>query len=201
MKSSVDKAVKILLSGGIVGFPTETYYGLAVDAFNESALKKLYKLKQRDSKKAMLVIIEDFDDIDTVAASVPEEYLPLIKKYWPGALTLIFPALDGLSSLLTGQSETIGVRVSPHPVAQALVREMKKPITATSANIAGEGPAKSAFEVRTIFGNGVDFVLDGGETVAGNCSTIVGLKNMDLIVLREGIIDVTSFLPNLTLPD
>lgn len=194
MKSSIDKAVQIMLSGGIVAFPTETYYGLAVDASNEFALKKLYKLKQRDPKKAMIVIIEDFADIETVAAYVPERYVPLIEKYWPGALTLIFPARENLSSLLTGQGETVGVRVSPHPVAKALVREMKKPITATSANLSGGDPAKSAFEVRRIFGDRIDFILDGGETVAGNCSTIVGLKDLTLTVLREGMIDVTSDL-------
>jgi len=194
MDSSIDKAVRVILSGGIVAFPTETYYGLAVDAGNDSALKKLYQLKQRDSKKAMLVIIDDFSDIETIAASVPSQYIPLIKKYWPGPLTLIFPARDGLSILLTGRSETVGVRVSTHPVAQALVHKTGKPITATSANISGMIPAKSALEVRKVFGNRIDYILDGGETAAGKCSTIVGLKNMTLTVLRKGMIDVSSDL-------
>lgn len=193
-ESSVRKAVECILNGGVVAFPTETYYGLAVDPYNESALLNLFKLKQRESEKAILVLIENSRKIDTVAANVPKEFKPLIEKFWPGPLTLIFPAKNTLSPLLTGKTKTVGVRVSPHPIAGALVRAMGKPVTATSANISGQKPAKSANEVKKIFGDRIDFIIDGGETAAGLCSTLVGLKNGVLTILREGQADLRTEL-------
>ena len=102
VESSVLQAVECILNGGIVAFPTETYYGLAVDPDNESALKDLFILKQRESEKAILVLIENSKKIYSVAAAVPEEFKPLMEKFWPGPLTLVFPAKNTLSPLLTG---------------------------------------------------------------------------------------------------
>ena len=98
-ESSIRRAVECILDGGIVAFPTETYYGLAVDPDNESALRNLFKLKQRESEKAILVLIEDSTRIDSVAAAVPREFKPLMEKFWPGSLTLIFPARKTLSPI------------------------------------------------------------------------------------------------------
>lgn len=192
LKSSINAAVEIILKGGVVAFPTETYYGLAVDPENESALRKLYRLKQRESEKAVLVLIENSNTIGSLVSDVPDEYRPLMAKYWPGPLTLIFPARKTLSPLLTGHSDTVGVRVSPHPVAAALVKAMGRPITATSANISGNNPAISAVDVKSIFSNRIDYVVDGGETTGGLCSTLVGLKEGMLTVFREGQIDLTT---------
>jgi len=193
-ESSIDKAVEIILKGGIVAFPTETYYGLAVDPENESALRKLYAIKQRDSTKAVLVLVESSKKIYSVVAAVPEKYTSLMNKYWPGPLTLIFPAQKFLSPLLIGQGNTVAVRVSPHPIALALVRSMGKPVTATSANLSGQKPAKSAIEVKNIFGNKIDYIIDGGETAAGLCSTLVGFKNETLTVFRDGQLDLMAEL-------
>ncbi len=192
--TSISAAVQVIRNGGIVAFPTETYYGLAVDPDNESALRNLYRLKQRESRKAVLVLIENSNKIGSVAAVVPDEYRDLMERYWPGPLTLIFPAKKTLSHLLTGYSRTVGVRVSPHPTAEALVRAMGKPVTATSANLSGKNPAKSAIEVKKIFGNRIDYIVDGGETAAGLCSTLVGLKNEVLTIFREGQIDLMAEL-------
>ncbi len=179
-----------------MAFPTETYYGLAVDPDNESALQNLYRLKQRESKKPLLVLIENSSKIASVAAVVPDEYRSLMEKYWPGPLTLIFPARKSLSPILTGHSTTVGVRVSPHPIAEALVRAMGRPVTATSANLSGQNPAKSAGEVKNIFGTRIDYILDGGETAAGLCSTLVGFKDEVLTVFREGQVSLTAEMKN-----
>jgi len=193
-ESSIDEAAVIIRKGGVVAFPTETYYGLAVDPYNESALQRLCSLKQRQSGKAILVLIEDFNGIESVVAAVPDEFMPLIEKYWPGPLTLVFPAKKSLSPFLTAHSGTVGVRVSSHPVAQALVRKMGKPITATSANLSGNMPAESAREVKKIFGTGIDYIIDGGETTGGSCSTLVALRDKRLTVLRDGKIDLAEDL-------
>ena len=193
-KPSLDAAVEALREGGIVAFPTETYYGLAVDPGNDVALEKLYRLKKRAAEKAILILVEDIAQISQITTSIPHQFLPLMKKYWPGPLTLIFPARDSLSSILTGGSGTIGVRISPHPVAMDLVTMMGKPITATSANISGKLPAKSAGEVAKIFGRKVDYIYDGGVTAAGQCSTIIGLRDNSLTLFRKGQIDVSTDL-------
>ncbi len=192
VESSVAEAVVVLRRGGVVAFPTETYYGLAVDPYNETALRRLYQLKRRESEKAILVLIENPDKIYSVAAYVPDQYIPLMARYWPGAVTLIFPAKKSLSAILTGHTDTIGVRVSPHPLAQALVQTFGKPVTATSANLSGQTPARSVSEVRKMFGEKIDYIIDGGTTIACRCSTLVGIRNMKLTILREGQVDLTN---------
>lgn len=195
LEHSITKAVQIIKAGGVVAFPTETYYGLAVDPDNETALRKLYRLKQRLSGKPLLVLIENSTDIYSVARDVPDLFKPLMDKYWPGPLTLVFSAKKSLSPILTGNSDTVGVRVSSHPIAGALVRATGKPVTATSANLSGQSPARSAEDVYNIFGDSVDFILDGGEAGGGLCSTIAGLKDEVLTIFREGQVDLKVELP------
>ena len=189
---SLSRAVSVLQNGGIVAFPTETYYGLAIDPDCESAVAKLFEVKQRQAHKPLLLLIDSIEQLNELVSEIPFPYHDLIKKYWPGPLTLIFPARDTLSKLLTGNSGTVGARISPHPIARELVRKMGKPITATSANLSGRESARSALEVLQMFKDKIDYILDGGETAAGLCSTVCGLKNGVLTVLREGQVDLSS---------
>lgn len=188
------QAVTILGQGGVVAFPTETYYGLAVDPFNKEALDKLFSLKERSKKKPILVLIRKVEQLSLITDNIPELYYPLIKKYWPGPLTLIFKAGKMVNSLLTGDSGTVGVRISPHPVALQLCKAWDNPITATSANISGMHPAKNPREVIDYFGKDVDFVIDGGTTPAEACSTIISCKENDLLLVRQGLIDFQMIL-------
>ncbi len=192
--TDLDLAVKYLQQGGVVAFPTETYYGLAIDPDCAFAVTKLYKMKKRGKEKPLLLLIEKDEQLKTVVQKVPLIYWPLIRKYWPGPLTLIFPARKTLNSQITGNTGTVGVRISPHPVAQQLVSRMGKPITATSANISGFTPARTAQEVVEMLGDNVDYVVDGGQTEAGLCSTIVSVQNGKLTLLRRGKIDLTDEL-------
>ncbi len=186
----VEQAVRLLKRGRIVAFPTETYYGLAVDPYCKSAVRRLYQLKSRKADKPLLLLIENLDQLSTVVESIPHQFLPLIEKYWPGPLTLVFPAKMTLNTVITGNSGTVGVRISPHPVANALLTGMQGPLTATSANISGEPPAQTAAEVERIFGSSVDVILDGGQSAAGLCSTIVGLADDQLTILRKGQVEL-----------
>lgn len=196
MSAIIERAVQIIRKGGIVAVPTETSYGLAVDYENENSLKKLYRIKQRSHEKALLVLIENRKQLSQLVTYVPDEYKILMKKFWPGPLTLIFPARNELSTILTGGSGTIGVRISPHPLATRLVNSYGKPLTATSANISGNSSAKSAGEIREIFNESVDFILETDEDLPGNCSTIVGIQNRKLTILRNGVLDLTQMIPN-----
>jgi L-threonylcarbamoyladenylate synthase len=192
--TSLDLAVTHLRQGGIVAFPTETYYGLAVDPDCAAAVTKLYMVKNRQRDKPLLLLIEKEEQLETVVQEVPPVYWPLIKKYWPGPLTLVFQAKTTLSQQVTGNTGTVGVRISPHPIALELVRRMGKPITATSANISGLSPARSAQEVFEMLGDKVDYIVDGGQTEAGFCSTILGVQNGKLTLLRRGQIDLSEEL-------
>lgn len=191
---SLDLAVDHLRQGGIVAFPTETFYGLAVDPDCDQAVKKLFTVKHRSSNKPLILLVENERQLHSMVENVPLLYLPLIKKYWPGALTLIFTADQSLNRQVTGHTGTIGVRISPHPIAQELVKRMGKPITATSANISGFPPAQTAQEVFEIFGPEVDFIVDGGKTEGGLCSTVLAIHNKKLHIVRAGQIDLSEEL-------
>ena len=192
--ADLHRAVTVLNGGGVVAFPTETYYGLAVDPFNPMALNHLFALKQRDISKPILTLVDDRESLLILAQSVPAIYTLLMDSFWPGPLTLIFPARVNLPVLLTAGTSTIGVRQSSHPFARQLLRAFGRPITATSANISGHSPALDAFEVRAQFGSRVDLIFDGGKTPGSGGSTIVGLDGDNLKLIREGIISFAEIL-------
>lgn len=179
-------AVDLLRNGGVVAFPTETYYGLAVDPWNTEAVDRLYQIKQRSRQLPILVLIAGPEELPQVAASVPTVYQSLITRFWPGPLTLVCPARSDLSSLLTGGTGTIGVRQSPHVVARQLLAAFARPITATSANLSGVPPAVTAEQAERMLPAGVDLILDGGDTFGGSGSTLVGMRGSALCCLREG---------------
>jgi L-threonylcarbamoyladenylate synthase len=188
--NNIEEAVACIREGGIVAFPTETYYGLAAEPDCEQAIERLFEIKKREFAKPLLLLVESRASLPQVVAEVPEPYISLMAIYWPGPLTLLFPAKPCVSKRITGGTDTVGVRISSHPVAQKLVAGVGKAITATSANISGMPPAVSALDVKEIFQGSVDFILDGGHTDAGLCSTILGFKNEKLTVYRKGQVDV-----------
>ena len=190
--TSLSRAAAYLRRGGVVAFPTETYYGLAVDPDCPPAVAKLFAVKKRQEQKPLLLLIEDQAQLETLVQEVPPVYVPLMIRYWPGPLTLVFQAKKHVNRQITGHTGTVGVRISPHPIAQQLVRRMGKPITATSANISGLLPTRSAREVFAMLGNRVDYIVDGGQTGAGLCSTVVGIKDGRLCLLRPGPITLSE---------
>ncbi len=181
----VERAAAIIKAGGVVAFPTETYYGLAVDPFNEAALAKLYRLKQRKASKPLLTLIAHRRDLGLLVSHVPDAFLPLM-ALWPSPLTLVFPGLLSLPRQLTGGTGTIGVRISSQPLATALIRACGFPLTATSANISGQTACHKPQLVKDQLGDGLDYILDGGATPGGLGSTLVGLDEQRLVVLRDG---------------
>jgi L-threonylcarbamoyladenylate synthase len=194
LDSSLDRAVGYIKAGGIVAFPTETYYGLAVDPDCLSAVTSLFKVKERQTDKPLLLLIDRREQLHLITENIPFEFVPLMEKYWPGPLTLVFPARKDIFRNLADNSGTIGVRISSHPIAAELVRRVGKPITGTSANIAGHPPASTAAEVLAVFGNAVSYIVDGGQTPGGLCSTVLGLQGGRCSVLRRGQIDLSADL-------
>ncbi len=192
--TSLTLAVEHLHRGGIVAFPTETYYGLAVDPDYAPAVTKLFAAKKRQEHKPLLLLIEKKEQLAALVQEVPQLYVSLMNRFWPGPLTLVFNAQSHVNRQITGHTGTVGIRISPHPVAEQLVRRMGKPITATSANISGLSPARSPQEVIAMLGNRVDYIVDGGITGGGLCSTVVGIKNSRLCLLRRGQIILSEEL-------
>ena len=113
-------------------------------------------------------------------------------QFWPGPLTLIFPAKVGVSPILTGDTETVGVRISSNPIAQTLVSHCGIPITATSANLSGSKPASTSAQVRHHFGNQLDMIIEGSTTPGGSGSTIIGMESDKLKLIRSGVIPASK---------
>ncbi|MGE5392671.1 MAG: L-threonylcarbamoyladenylate synthase [Candidatus Saccharibacteria bacterium] len=183
------RAVEVLVNGGIVVFPTDTSYGLAVDATNLTAIRRLYRLKGRGFDKPIHVIPPSRAYVGRVAIAGAAA-CKLMASFWPGPLTLVLPlrAADPALSKIKG-SRGLGFRWPDHPIAQALARKLKKPVTATSANVSGRPDAYSVGEVlRQFRGRRLkpDFYLDGGVLKKVIPSTIVYLDRNRVTILRKG---------------
>ncbi|MEA2085353.1 MAG: L-threonylcarbamoyladenylate synthase [Thermodesulfobacteriota bacterium] len=190
----VEKGAAIIRQGGLVAFPTETYYGLAVNPYDHMALSRLFKVKNRNFDKPILTLIQDEGQTSLLASRVPCCYRPLMRTFWPGPLTLIFDGILTLDPLLTGDTQTVGMRISSNPVANALLTAVGKPITATSANISGRPATVNPREVEAQLGEDVDLIIDGGETAGGRSSTIVIGCAGQLRLIREGVISFRDII-------
>jgi len=184
---AIAAAAGALRHGGVVVYPTETLYGLGVDATNPTALARLVALKGREPGKPISVLVTDETMLSGLAAEVSPLARRLVRRFWPGPLTLVLPARADVSDLLTGGTGTIGVRVSSHPVATALVVAVDRPVTSPSANPSGCTPPVTIDDARGYFGTTVDAYLDAGRLSGEPASTVVDVRN-GLHVLREGAV-------------
>jgi L-threonylcarbamoyladenylate synthase len=193
--AGIQKAGQLIQQGGIAAFPTETFYGLGADARNEEALQKVFRLKGREENKPLLLLIGEREWLSELVRNIPPVAERLIEKFWPGPLTLVFAASPGLSNLLTAGTGTIGVRISPHPIARALVLTVGRAITATSANLSGQPSTSLAVDVSRFLGGKVDVILDGGQTPGGMGSTVLDVSGPDPKLIRPGAISQTELTP------
>jgi L-threonylcarbamoyladenylate synthase len=190
LKTGLKRARHILLSGGVVAFPTESFYGLGVNALDEKAIQRLFKIKQRDKNHPILILIPSLDSLNRFVIDIPELAFKLMDHYWPGGLTLVFKAGHDISTLLTANTDKIGVRLSSHHIATALAQTIDNPITGTSANISGQSPCTNTTEVSRQMGMDIDLILDGGKTQGGMGSTILDVTVNPPKLLREGMITI-----------
>ena len=181
-------ASETLKAGGIVAYPTETFYGLGAKFDMEKALKKIYELKQRPDEKAMPLIIGNKELLSVITASVSNIAESLMNRFWPGPLTLILPAKENLSEFITGGTNTVAVRIPGESFALHLAKTANFPITATSANVSGASPAQNAETVMSCFGDTIDLIIDGGTTPGGLPSTVVDVTESEIRIMRDGVI-------------
>ena len=178
-------AAGVLRGGGVVAYPTETFYGLGANALDTSACEKISSLKGRPENKPFPLIVGGIDQIDAFADSHPPWLELVARRFWPGPLSVILPVPSNVSGPM-GQHGSVVVRVSSHRVARELARTAGFPLTATSANLSDEPPARTADEAVRPFGSGLDLLLDGGPTPGGRPSTIVDLNGSTPRLVRGG---------------
>jgi L-threonylcarbamoyladenylate synthase len=186
---SIAQAVAALRAGEVVVYPTETFYGIGADAFAPEALERIFAIKGRDAAKTIALIVHDNAAAFAVAREVPQNARELARAFWPGPLTLVMPAREGLPAALVGPDGGVGVRVSSHPVARSLAQRLGRAITATSANRSGATPARTIAEARASLGE-VKVFVEGGTMTGGAPSTIVQCDRTGWRLLRAGAIGI-----------
>ena len=188
----VQKAVQYLHEGQVVAYPTETFYGLGVDVMNERAIKRLYDLKRRDVSLPISILVGDMPMLMDCVARVPEAARALMRTFWPGPLTMLFPAGPKISKSLTTNTGKIGLRISSHPVAMALVRALGRPITTTSANLSGFPPSCHLKHVQKYFSERLDCIVDSGECPPSLGSTVVDVADETMAIVWDGAISAQA---------
>ncbi|MEA1929304.1 MAG: L-threonylcarbamoyladenylate synthase [Patescibacteria group bacterium] len=184
----IESAASAILAGEIVVFPTETAYGLGVDATNERALQKMYQLKKRPLDKPSHICVKDVSEAKQYVA-ITDEARTLANAFWPGPLTLILESRGVLPQLLERQDRTLGIRVPDHPMTKQLLEKTRVPITATSANMTGDPTPYSIEEVRESFGAKIEKIaalLDTSTPPHNPPSTILDLTSDKPKILRHG---------------
>jgi L-threonylcarbamoyladenylate synthase len=184
----IARAAQILRDGGLVAFPTETFYGLGAAALDARAARRVLDVKGRPDGKPLLVLVDGIAMAESLAASVPPAARALMERWWPGAVTIVLRASPHVPREVTAGTGTVGVRRSPHPVARDLVAALGAPITAPSANPTDEPPPTTGDEALAYFDGMIEAVLHGGPTAGGPPSTVVDATVDPPIVIRQGAV-------------
>ena len=184
--SGIPAAAEIIRAGGLVAVPTETVYGLAADAQNEEAVKKIFAVKNRPEEKRINLLVPGIDAVRDVCANIPESAYILAKSFWPGPLTMILLKNKKVPDIVTDGGKTVGVRCPAHPVTLELLNILKRPLAAPSANITGQKSPVTADEVKAYFNGKIEAIIDGGRCTVGVESTILDLTVFPPKILRQG---------------
>jgi L-threonylcarbamoyladenylate synthase len=190
-------AVDWLRQGGIVAFPTDTFYGLAVDPRSQAAVRALFDLKGRTARAALPLIAASVRQVEAACGSLGDTAATLAARWWPGPLSLVLDAPADVTAAVHGGSRSVAVRVPAHRLARALVEAWGGLLTATSANLSGEAPAVAAGDLGRIARDPRVFVVDGGATAGGAPSTIVDVRAARVALVRDGAIPWNRVLESL----
>lgn len=152
---------RLLRAGGVVAYPTEAVWGLGCDPWQASAVERIWQIKGRDPGKGVIVIAADLAQIEPFLSRLTAQERALLASTWPGPVTWLVPADEGVPRWLRGRHDTLALRVSAHPGVQALCRAFGGPLVSTSANRAGQRPARTALQVRCWLGQEVDAIVPG----------------------------------------
>ena len=190
-----DQVRRVLGESGLIALPTESFYGLAAAPFDEKALARLWLVKGRSEGKPILVLIGNRSQLEPFVRSIPPAATVLMNAFWPGALTIVFPAAGELSDAVTAGTGSVGIRLSAWPPLIDLLRRVG-PVTGTSANHEGMPPPRSAEEVQDSLGDSVDLIIDAGPTPGGRPSTVIDVRG-PIRIIRDGAIERSAIVAQL----
>jgi len=184
----VQYAASFIIRGEVVSIPTDTFYGLAADPFNLAAVEQIYRIKGRPEARALPILVNSVEQAVSLTRDLPESFLTLAEKFWPGALTLVVDATHKLPLKVTANTGRVALRWPNSKVACGVIQAVGTPVTGTSANVSGFPACSSGAQVNRQLGDRLPLILDSGETGAVLASTIVELRDERWKVLREGAI-------------
>ena len=190
----IQEAADIIRTGGVAAFPTRCLYGLGADAFNPEAVDRIFKIKQRHAKNPLLILIDDPKRLKRLVTHISVTAKAIIKRFWPGRVTLVFDASVLVPDYLTAGTGKIGIRLAGHPVAAALAGAARGPITGTSANLSGRPGCHQIRDLMPEVTEQLDLILDAGPLKGGRGSTVVDATGKVPHVLREGEVSEKEIL-------
>ena len=180
----------VIDAGGVIAYPTDTFYGVGVDPRNPRAVRKVFAIKGRKADQPILLLLHDRNDISLWTSGVTPTALRLMERFWPGPLTLVFRAAPQVLPELTAGTGTIGLRVPGNDITRALLGAVGHALTGTSANRSGRPSPRTANEVRLELGDSIDLIIDGGPAMEVLPSTVVDVTEEPPRLIRQGAIDV-----------
>jgi len=188
----IDRAVKTLQCGGLIIYPTDTVYGLGVDAENSEALNRLFSIKQRDRSKPVSLIASDIGMVIKLTAELPEFGKKLMDSFWPGPLTIVLKNLPGNPGSMGGEQETTGFRIPANELCIRLVRAFGRPITSTSANFSGAADCSAVGQIHKSIQAAADLIIDAGRTENAVPSTVISIVENRPRIIREGAVPIDA---------
>ena len=177
---------KVLLQGGVIAFPTDTFYGLGVDPFNRDAVDRIFEIKGREKNKPLFLLISSREQLETLVKEITAAHSTLMQEFWPGPLTMLFESRSVIPENVS--PGLIGIRQPGNAMTRDLISALDHPITAPSANLAGENPPTTAKQVDQSIGRHLDLILDGGTCPGGEPSTLVDATEIPVRLIRPGAI-------------
>lgn len=182
----LEYAVRLILAGKVISFPTDTFYCLAADPFNLAAVSEVYRIKGRTSERALPLLVASLDQAADLTTDPPAAFFKLAERFWPGPLTLVVSASRQIPFKVTGNTGKIGLRWPKSPLAVGLIAAANRPLTGTSANLTEHPACATAEEVNLQIGRKLPLILDGGPAPGDRASTVVELIQDRCRILREG---------------
>ena len=182
----------VVRARGVIAYPTDTFYGLGADPRDPEAVKRIFAIKGREAGQPILLLLRDRSEVAAWASVVTPSAERLMERFWPGPLTLVFPAAPHVLPELTGGGGTIGLRVPGNELTRELLRNLGTALTGTSANRSGGRDPRTVEEVMREVGDRVDLVLDGGATTGDRPSTVVDVTVEPPRIIRQGAIDIAA---------
>ena len=191
---TVQYAASFVVRGAVIGIPTDTFYGLAADPYNLSAVEQIYRIKGRPDSRALPILVNSMEQAVTLARDLPPSFLRLAEKFWPGALTMVVDATHKLPLKVTANTGRVALRWPNSAVACAVIQAAGMPVTGTSANMSGFPPCSSGEQVFRQLGDRLPLIVDCGDTGAALASTIVELRDDEWRIIREGAVSEGDIL-------